>query len=202
MKNICCILLFFLLGCNHFIKSTPQKINFQKFSNSWDSLTSQSLDKYSKFNNELTAKAKFINESLKGSENKIDILDRKPFLSVLKEKTISTREIDSNLVIVELNQSGEKNIYQKYIIINSDSCFKMGRNVEGIWGILSKSKISKESTIYISKVETDTTGNDLWGKGINDICIITKVYLDSSTVSPILFLKKKDFDELINRLNP
>lgn len=200
MRNLIWLSVSLFWGCSSITQSDSKKVDINKFYEGWDSTTKQALSKYTVSDNAHTGKANFILKSLQHEESSIDILDRKSFYKTIRNNFVQKNPEDTSIIIVELNQTGEKNSYRKYVIRNSDSCAVFERDIKGEWGIINKTKISQESASYLQNLKTDTIANNSWGGGINDICIITKINHDSTIVSPIFYLPVETFYKLLNRL--
>ncbi|OYZ02522.1 MAG: hypothetical protein B7Y37_01650 [Sphingobacteriia bacterium 28-36-52] len=202
MKNIVWLSVTLLLGCRYINQSDSRKVNIYKFYDGWDSTTKQVLKKYSTSNNGYAGKANFILKSLNDEVlSGIEILDRNSFFKAMQNNLIKKDEEYTSIIIVELNQTGEKNSFRKYVIFNSDSCMIFEKDIKGEWGIINRNIVSLESASYLQSVETDTIANNSWGGGINDICIITKVIHDSTVVTPLLYLHMEKYSRLLKTLS-
>jgi hypothetical protein len=195
------------LGCSNISQKNIQDVEVTKLFRGWDSLTVVSLKNYSNLHNRLSGKADLIRSTMQNESQSIDFLDRNNFITDLIKGNLKLEGIkNKRIVVVELNTSGEKNSYKKYLIEigpPNDSCYTFTKSATGNWILTRSAKIYPENLNYIENISSDTSNgnNNYWGNAINDILIISKISGDVKIVTPIISLSQDSFEKVVKKLN-
>lgn len=202
------IFSFFILcfyGCGNILTSNSQFIKFNEMVKEWDTITINSLKRCALQNAELSGKLNLIRTSLENKIHKVDFLDRERFEFALANDSTNIK-IPKNyeMLIIELNISGEQNLFSKFLInIDSQFCYYFFKETDGAWVLKKRFKIDKEQLLFINNISSEiilNKSNIYWGKRMNDILIISKFQENSIKVKPVLLLTKDIFDKLRNIL--
>lgn len=167
----------------------------------WDSATTEALSDLVETHPLLSGKAEFVKASITGEKGNPDILDRRRFIGEFGGKwKIRNDTVEQGLVLVELNQNGEKSTYKKYLVEGLDTCYVFTKDIAGNWSIVNKFKIDRDYVKYLHSIQNDTSNNNSWGNGLNEVCIVSFFRQNAINVYPILSMNNESFERFVNHL--